>query len=332
MANLQLSVCVSDNPRTRPLIDGLVKPDGIDLHITVAHPSEMFWRQLHFEEFDVSEMSLSSLIAAVCAGDTRWVGLPVFTSRRFFHTGILARTDAGIEKPEDLKGKRIGVPEYQQTAALWTRAALQHVYGVKATDMRWWMERNPEMSHGGATGFKPPEGLEFNYIPPDKSIGSMLVSGELDASLLYLSDANLVDRSRVDMSKQTNIKRLFPDEAAEGRAYFAKTGFFPINHGMVVKRSVVDQHPWVVLNIYRAMLQGKEMVDKQAREAAAPYFETGLLGPEGRKAMQTDIFAYGVKGANKDILPAIPGFSHEQGLTPRVVGLDEVFAKQTLDV
>ena len=331
MANLQLSVCCSDNPRTRPLIDGRVKPDGIDLHITVAYPSEMFWRQLHFEEFDISEMSLSSLIAAVAAGDTRWVGMPVFTSRRFFHTGILARTDAGIEKPEDLKGKRVGVPEYQQTAALWTRAALQHVYGVTAQDMRWWMERNPEMSHGGATGFKPPAGVEFNYIPPDKSIGSMLVSGELDASVHYLSDANLVDRSRVEMSQQPHIKRLFPDAAAEGRAYYAKTGFFPINHGMVVKRSVYEQYPWVVLNMYRAMLQGKQMIDQQARDAAAPYFETGLLPSEGREAMQTDLFAYGVQG-NKDILPAIPRFSHEQGLTPRVVGLEEIFAKQTLDV
>ncbi len=331
MANIELAMVLSDNPRTRPIIDGLVKPDGIDLHITIAHPSEMFWRQLHFEEFDISEMSLSSLLAGIAHGDKRWVGIPVFTSRRFFHTGILIRSDVGINSPADLKGKRVGVPEYQQTAALWTRAALSQVYGVKAADMKWWMERSPEMSHGGATGFKPPADIEFNYIPPSESIGSMLVSGELDASLLYLTDNNLVDRSRVDMSKQTIVKRLFEDEVTEGQAYYKKTGFYPINHGMVVQRPVYEKYPWVVLNIYRAMLEAKNMVDRQAREAAGPYFETGLLPTEGRKAMQTDIFAYGVQ-ANKEILTAIPRFSHEQGLTPRVVGLDEVFAPQTLDV
>ena len=110
MANLQLSLACSDNPRTRPIIDGLVKPDGIDLHVTVVHPSEMFWRQLHFQEFDLSEMSMSSLIMAVEHGDTRWVGIPIFTSRRFFHAGVLVRSDSGIEKPEDLKGKRIAIP------------------------------------------------------------------------------------------------------------------------------------------------------------------------------------------------------------------------------
>lgn len=331
MANLQLSLACSDNPRTRPIIDGLVKPDGIDLHVTVVHPSEMFWRQLHFQEFDLSEMSMSSLIMAVEHGDTRWVGIPIFTSRRFFHAGVLVRSDSGIEKPEDLKGKRVGVPEYQQTAALWTRAALQHVYGVRAQDMRWWMERNPEMSHGGATGFKVPADIEFNYIPPEKSIATMLLSGELDASALYINDGNLVDRSRVDLSKDSRVRRLFPDEVAEGQAYYAKTGFFPINHGVVVQRHVYEQHPWVALNIFNAFLKAKNMVDAQARELAGPYFETGLLPTEGRKAMQTDLFAYGVR-ANKEILTGITQFSHEQGLTPRVVGLEEVFAKQTLDV
>src|SRR5688572_9020961 len=109
MPNIQLSMCLSDNDRTRPLKDGRIKADGIDLNISTAHPSEMFWRQLHFSEFDVSEMSMSSLLMAIVNGDTRWVAIPVFTSRRFFHTGILVRTDRGIDKPQDLKGKRIAV-------------------------------------------------------------------------------------------------------------------------------------------------------------------------------------------------------------------------------
>src|SRR5579883_2658279 len=198
--NLALSIGITSNPRTWPIIDGTVKPDGVDLIPTVLHPSELFWRQLHFAEFAISEMSCSSFMIAIARGDTRFVGLPIFTTRRFFHTGILVRKSAGIATPADLKGKRIGVPEYQQTAALWARGVLQHEFGVSPTDMEWYMERTEERSHGGHTGFTPPPGVRFNRIPAEKSMASMLLSGELDASLLYIADRNLVDRSGVDLT------------------------------------------------------------------------------------------------------------------------------------
>ena len=174
---IEMSIALSDNVRTRPLIEGRVTAEGIRLLPTVVHPSEMFWRQLKFQEFDVSEMSLSSLTIATAQGPTPWVGLPVFTMRNFFHTGILVRTDRGINRPEDLRGKRVGVPEYQQTSALWTRGVLQHEYGVLARDMEWFMERLPERSHGGSTGFKPPKGVKLNYIPGSTNIGEMLAKG-----------------------------------------------------------------------------------------------------------------------------------------------------------
>ena len=126
---------------------------------------------------------------------------------------------AGIETPADLKGKRVGVPEYQQTAALWARGVLQHEFGVAPKDMEFWMERTPEMSHGGATGFKPPPGVTVNQIPADKSIGSMMLAGELDAVLHYLSGRNLVDRSRADLTNHPDFKYLFPDPIAEGMRY-----------------------------------------------------------------------------------------------------------------
>ena len=162
--NLQLSIGITNNPRTWPIIDGTVKAEGIDLIPTVLHPSELFWRQLHFSEFAVSEMSCSSFILATGRGDTRFLGLPLFTTWRFFHTSILVARKAGIETPADLKGKRVGVPEYQQTAALWARGVLQHEFGVAPKDMEFWMERTPEKSHGGATGFKPPPGVTVRQI------------------------------------------------------------------------------------------------------------------------------------------------------------------------
>ena len=130
--NLRLSIGITNNPRTWPILDGTVKPDGIDLIPTILHPSELFWRQLHFAEFALSEMSVSSFMIVTGLGDQRFVGVPIYTTRRFYHTAILVRRKAGIETPADLKGKRVGVPEYQQTAALWARGVLQHEFGVQS--------------------------------------------------------------------------------------------------------------------------------------------------------------------------------------------------------
>jgi 4,5-dihydroxyphthalate decarboxylase len=330
MADLQLSLIMGANPRSVPVLDGSIKPEGIELTTTAGHPSEIFWRQLRFGEFDVSEMSMSSLLIVLASGNRDWVGLPIFTTRHFFHTWIWVRTDV-VKKPEDLHGKRVGVPEYQQTAALWSRGVLQHEYGVSPADMEWHMERVEERSHGGATGFRPPAGVRLQHIPIDKSIGSMLVDGELDATLLYVPANNLVDRSRVRLEDTPNIRLLFPDVEAEGRRYYAKTGMFPINHGMIVRRSIVEQHPWVVLNLYAAFLQAKEASLGRLRSLAESHLQLGLLPPEARSGLQQDPYPYGVKG-NSRVLETIASWSHEQGLTPRVLGLDEVFAPATLDL
>jgi 4,5-dihydroxyphthalate decarboxylase len=331
MANLKLTLICSDNDRTRPIIDGQVRPDGIDLSITVAHPSEMFWRQLSTSEFDISEMSMSSFLIITAQNDMRFVGLPIFTSRRFFHTAGLARTDRGIDKPEDLKGKKVGVPEYQQTAALWSRGALEHEFGVRPQDIEWWMERTEDRSHGGATGFKAPPGVTINFIPAEKNIGTLMASGELDATVLYIADPNAVDRSTIDLNKDPNVKTLFPDPRAEGVRYYKKTGIYPINHGVVVKRSVLEQHPWVAINLYKAFAEARDRVATRTRELTNVYFDLGLLPPDSRSGMKMDPYPYGVKD-NRNVLETIAEYSHEQGLTPRVVRLEEVFAPSTMEL
>src|SRR5262245_2572413 len=330
-SKVQLSMCLSDNDRTRPLREGRVKADGVDLVISTAHPSEMFWRELHFAEFDVSEMSCSSLLMAIAHGDKRFVAMPVFTSRSFFHTGILVRTDRGIEKPADLKGKKVAVPEYQQTAALWCRGALQHEFGVTPLDIDWYMERTEELSHASATGFQPPKGLKFQHIPDNETIGTMLLDGKIDASLLYLNEVNLVDRSRVDLRNRKEVRTLFKDPVAEGIRYYKKTGFYPINHCVVFKREIAEKHPWAVLNVFKAFDEAKNSVRDQGRAAASIYFDLGLVSPEQRKALDVDPYAYGFK-ANRRVLEAITQFSFEQGLTPRMLKLDEVFHPATLDL
>jgi 4,5-dihydroxyphthalate decarboxylase len=329
-SSLALSLALSDNPNTRPLIDGGVAAEGISLTPTVLHPSEMFWRQLRFAEFDVSEMSMSSLVIATARGPTPWVALPVFTTREFFHTRILVRADAGIAVPGDLRGKRVGVPEYQQTAAIWSRGALENEFGVHPRDMEFFMERG-DKSHGGATGFKPPAGVTVHAIPATTNIGEMLTRGELDATLLYLTNPNLVDRSRIDLAADQRVRTLFADRAAEGRRYYAKTGLYPINHAVVVRRTLVEQHPWIALNLYSAFSAARAAVLRAGTTALASHFETGIIGDDIMRALATDPMAYGVKATRK-VLETITEYVHAQGLTDRRVKLEELFAPATMDL
>jgi len=330
--NIQLSVGMANNFRTRAIFDGRAKPDGIDLICTPLHASELFWRQLRFGDFDVSEMSMSSLMMTVANGDTRWVGIPVFTTRKMFHTALLARKDRGIDKPADFKGKKIGVPEYQQTAALWSRGILQHEFGVTAPDIaEWWMERNPEHSHGGATGFKPPKGVKLSYIPTDTNMGEFLLQGKLDGALHYLSGTNnLVDRSTVDLYRHPDFKTVFPDPLAEGVRYYNKTGIYPINHGMVIKREIAEKHPWAVLNLLKAFDQANDISERERLQAIEYHVETGLVSSDGRKALATPLIRHGIK-ANRKVLETAAQFSHEQGLTPRLMKLDELFAPSVME-
>ena len=184
MAALKLSIALSPNPRNWPIIDGSVKVEGADLVCNVLHPSEMFWRQLNLDEFDISEMSCSSLMMA---GARRHAmgGLPVFTTRRFFHTGIMGRRDAGIHSPADRKGSASACRNISRPRRC-GRAACCSTSSACAPEIEWWMERDARHSHGGATGFKPPPGVTAT-IPQDKSIASMMVSGKLHAALHYIA-------------------------------------------------------------------------------------------------------------------------------------------------
>src|SRR5881409_1965392 len=328
--NIQLSVGMAPNPRTWPLFDGGVKPDGIDLIMSPVHASELFWRQLRFADFDLSDMSFSSLLIAIAHGDKRWIGLPIFTTRRLFHTRILVRRDAGIDAPADLKGKRVGVPEYQQTAALWTRGVLQHEFGVEPKDMEFWMERTPSHSHRGAIGFSPPPGVTINQIPPEKNIGSMMLSGELEAAIHYIVNPNLVDRSTADLWNHPAIKPLFPDPLAEGIRYYRKSGIFPINHGMVIRKEIVEKHPWIVLNLYKGFERANEIANRERLEHAEYHCAAGLLSGEAKEALSVQLVRHGIK-ANRKVLETAASYSHEQGLTSRPVALEEVFAASAME-
>jgi len=328
---LPLSIALSDNPRTRPVIEGRVAFEGLRLLPTTVHPSEMFWRQLRYGDFDVSEMSMSTLTILTSQGNRDWVGLPIYTMRKFFHNEILVRKDRCVEKPGDLKGKRVGVPEYQQTAAIWTRGVLEHEFGVHARDMTWFMERNDNRSHGHSSGFRAPTGVSISPVPLNTNLGDMLLNGEIDGIVHYIAHNNLVDRSRADLTTDPRVKFLFEDREAESARYFKKTGVFPINHVVVIKRSVYEQNPWIALNLYSGFVAAMDQVRKDSLAWMAPYYEMGLVPREVRRTVMQTPMPYGLNAARR-VLETVTQYVHEQGLCERRVALEEIFAPNTLEL
>lgn len=336
MAKLTLSFISAYNERVEPLMNGTVQAEGIELIPTYSHPAETFWRQLKFGEFEVAEMSMSSYLIAKAQGSDM-IALPVFPSRRLFQTELSYHVRSGIMRPEDVAGKKLGVAEYQQTAALWIRGILEHDFGVSQYQIHWYMERSEEMSHGGATGFKPPPGISFNRIPQNKSLASTLLDHELDVAHVsspFVLKANVLDRSsRIGGSDDwSQIRPLFPDRMAEAARFHRKHGFLPVNHAYVIRGDVYKKYPWVAFNLYTGFVKAKE----RAREQLLEKIPSALFfGPE-YAAMTQDIvgddpFPYGIK-ANKAMLDTITAYSFEQGLTPRKMTIEELFAEQTLEL
>jgi len=334
VTRLALSFGTRINERVRPLVDGTVRPDGIDLVPTISHPGETFWRQLRFGDFDISEMSLSSFLIAKSQGSDL-VAIPAFPSRRFFHTELDARADAGIESPADLAGKRVGVPEYQQTAALWLRGILQHDFGVDPRSIHWFMERGEELSHGGATGFEAPPGITLDRIPDDQSLASMLSDGALDAALVRPNRSvgadNVIERSqRYRGSGEHATRPVFGDGITEGRRFFDAHGYIPINHTYVIRGELLRRHPWVALNVYKAFLEAKRVAEKDPLEdiPLSLVFRWEFYS-QVQSWFGPDPFPYGVR-ANREVLERLAAYSHEQGLIPAPVAIDDLFAPSTV--
>lgn len=328
MSRLKISACLSNNAMTKPLSE--LSPEGIEWNLSFVHPSEMFWRQLKFADFDVSEMSLATLLISWAQGNRDWVALPIFTTRRFFHTSIVVRRGAGIQSPADLRGKRVGVPEYQQTSALWSRSVLQHDFDVHPSEMKWFMERPAELSHGGSTGFTAPEGVDFSYVAAGQTLAGMMAQGQLDASFVHLTENNLIDRSTGASGRTADVLPLFPDPRGEGQRYLSAHGLLPINHCVVIRRELVEQYPWAVLNLYSAFEQAKRSTLAEAIELFGLYETAGVLDADKLKqATLADPVPYGFQ-ANEPALRAALRYLVEQGLLDAEFDIREIFAKQTL--
>ena len=325
MTKLNLSLAVRDYDRTRPLFDGSVKIDGVDPIQMSLGPEEIFFRAFRNAEFDICELSLSSFTVTTADGRCPYVGVPAFVSRAFRHTSFYVRTDR-IKKPADLKGKRVGVPEYQLTANVWARALLQDEYGVKPSDIRWVRGGLEEPGRREKIAIKLPVDVRLEESPEGRTLSEMLAAGEIDA---FIGPRVPSCFERGD----PNVGWLFPDPTAAAIDYFKRTGIFPIMHLVGVRRSLVDQHPWLPAAVLKAFEQAKRVAlellsDTSATKVTLPFVEEQLK--RARDLMGRDYWSYGV-APNRKVLESFLRHHHAQGLSSRPVAIDELFHPTTLE-
>ena len=326
MKKLGLTFACWDYDRTRALADGRVQPDGIDLTYLNLPVEETFFRMMRYREFECSEMSLSSYVASLHRDDPPFIALPVFPSRFFRHSCIFVSAKSGIRRPEDLKGRRVGVPEYQMTAPVWIRGILSDDYGVKVEDYEHLSGGEEEPGRDEKLKISLPPSIRLKPIGERQTLARMIADGEIDA--LVTARAPSTFRTRPD-----DVRRLFPDYVAAEKAYNAKTKIFPIMHTVVIRRDVYERHPWVAQSLCKALEESKAVALAMLKQTAAmPAMAPWLVSQveEARALMGEDWWPYGLE-ANRHVLDTFLRYHHEQGLSRRRLKPEELFAKETLE-
>lgn len=325
MAKLPITIASWNYDRVQPLIDGRVQVEGCEVNYISLRPEETFHRAYFNREFDVSEIGFSAYLISLARGKASYVALPVFLSRLFRHSAIYIRSDRGIKEPRDLAGKRVGVPEYQMTAALWVRGMLQDVYGVRPRDIQW--RQGGLESPGRKDKFEMnlAAGFPLESIGSGETLSSMLAQGRLDAVVSAEAPSCYRDG-------RSPVARLFEDYEAAERAYFRETGLFPIMHALGVRADMHAKHPWLASSLFKAFSEAKELAMRDLEEVVALKTTLPWVGSHAlstRELMGHDFWPYGVE-PNRRVLQALARYSHDQGLSVRQVAVEEMFASSTL--
>jgi 4,5-dihydroxyphthalate decarboxylase len=325
MSKLQLSIAVGDYDRTRPLLDGSVQIDGVDPVFMTLPPEEAFFRAFRNVEFDISELSLSSYLVKAAAGEGSYVGVPVFLSRAFRHTSIYVRTDR-IKCAEDLRGRRIGIPEYQLTAIVWARSILQDDFGVRPEDVTWVRGGIDTPGRVEKVRLQLPPGVRMEQAPDGDTISAMLDRGDIDGFIAPRPPSGAAATNPL-------VGWLFPDPTAVAKDYFRRTGIFPIMHLLGVRQELATQHPWLPAALLKAFTQAKaaaleKLADTSATKVTLPFVEEQLQA--ARAAMGDDYWSYGVT-PNRRTLAAFLHHHHAQGLSSRLLSIGELFHPATYE-
>jgi len=320
MNRLRLTAAFGDYDRTGMISRGKVMPEGIDLQVINLPPVELFYRQCNFQEFDVSEMSMGAHCHLLGEGDSPFIGMPAFPSRAFRHSNIYYNVDSGIEKPDDLNGKRIALREWGMTAPIWVMGILMEEYGLELTSVDWVGVKRPRVP------IQFPEGVSIFYIEPEQNLSDMLEAGEVDAAFLHQVPACFAAGS-------PKVRRMFPNYKAAEIDYYNRTGVHPIMHCVVVKKEIHKKYPWVLRSVYKAMAEARERTikalwDNGALAAMIPFLPSVM--EEMREIFGPEIWPYGLT-ANRTALEKIANYAYQQGISQRLLTIEELFGESVLD-
>lgn len=326
MPKLALTLACWNYDRTRALLEGRIAPEGVDLNCLTLPVEETFFRMLRHREFDIAEMSLSSYVMSVFQPDRPFIAIPVFPSRMFRHSSIYVRAGSGITEPRQLAGRKVGNPEYQLTAVVWIRGMLADEYGVPIDSVTYYTGGEEEPGRPEKLALDLPAHIRVERIGPEQTLASMLAEGEIDALYSPRAPSSFRDGSG-------RVQRLFPDFVPVERDYFTRTRLFPIMHTVVMRREIYEQSPWLAQSLQKAFTVAQRETYSDLSETAA--LKTMLPWQvahveEVRREMGEDFWPYGFE-RNRETLATFLRYSHEQGLSPRLLEPHELFAPETLE-
>ncbi|AMN44370.1 PhnD/SsuA/transferrin family substrate-binding protein [Rhodoplanes sp. Z2-YC6860] len=320
MENITLKLACWEYDRTRPLLDGRVRPQDLELDITLMRPQQAFQAMLHGREFDIAEMSLANYTSLKARGDCPFVAIPVMLSKMFRHSCIYVHADAGIRSPSDLKGKRAGTAQFTSTGVVFVKGVLEHEYGISQRDMSWWIGGLHKPVPSPQTLPNAPEGVSIHYLGAGQTLERMLKAGELD--VLFSNHF-----PSLWLEGWPGIRRLFPDYRMLEQDYYKRTGIFPVMHTIVMREELHQRHPFVAASLYRAFCEAKDLAigdlyDTDALRVTLPWLIDHV--EEARRTLGHDYFSYGID-ANRRALEAIGRYLYEQQIAPRIVTPEELF-------
>ena len=322
-----LTIACAEYDRTRALKDGRVSIEGCEITYLPLGPEELFFRAFRYAEFDVAEISFNSYLMQTSRGICPYVAIPAFVSRHFRHSAIYIRTDRGITRPEDLRGKLVGLPEYQQTANVWMRGAFKDEHGIDPSDIHWRTGGQDQPGRDERTPLTLPSSIDLQAIPSDRTLDEMICKGDLDAVFTARELSAYVRR-------EPNIGLLYPDYRTVESDYYRRTGIFPIMHVVGIKRELVDRFPWLPSSVYAAFCKAKaialdEMREMSATKVTLPWPEVAV--EDATRLMGADFWPYGVGGANAKVIEKLAAYSFDQGLSTRKLDATEIFHSSTFE-
>ncbi|HEX4524912.1 MAG TPA: 4,5-dihydroxyphthalate decarboxylase [Casimicrobiaceae bacterium] len=319
MAKVPLTLAIGEYEHVRDLFDGTVPVAGVELNVLRLPVEEMFYRFLLGGEFDVSEVSFAKIVALAARDDPRFVPLPVFPSRVFRHSSIYVRTEGGISRPEQLAGKRIGVPEWAQTAAIYSRGLLAHEYGVDLASIHWHQAGVNEPGRREKVAIDLPSGFRLTVVA-DRSLSDMLLGGDLDAVLSARPPTPIT-------AGDPRVRRMFADYRDVELAYVRKTGIFPIMHVIAIRREIYERDRWLAMNLFKAFDEARTRSLARAADLTASFFPLPWVPDELRRAGELlggDPWPYGIE-SNRTTLDAFLRYAFEQGVCRRLLTPEALF-------